>query len=88
MWFGQKEDGITGFFESEKAVEIVDDDQGMECRKFKENRIIFVSVINCCNGTLPLVSFSLKLLNDVRLYYPKLLIELLGLDLPFSFGSY
>lgn len=75
MWFGQKEDGITGFFESEKADEIVDDDQGMECRKFKENRLIFVSVINCCNGTLPLVSFSLKLLNDVRLYYPKLLIE-------------
>ena len=36
MWFGQKEDGITGFFESEKADEIVDDDQGMECRKFKD----------------------------------------------------
>ena len=67
MWFGQKEDGITGCFESEKAVEIVDDDQGMEYRKFKENRIIFVSIINCCYGTLLLVSFSLKLLNDVRL---------------------
>ena len=69
MWFGQKEDGITGCFESEKAVEIVDDDQGMEYRKFKENRIIFVSIINCCSGTLLLVSFSLKLLNDVRLSY-------------------
>lgn len=76
MWFGQKEDGKTGFFDSEKAVEIVDDDQGMECRKFKENRTIFVSIINCCNGTLQLVSsFSLNLLNDVSMHSPKLLIE-------------
>ena len=29
MWFGQKEDGTTGFFEREKAVKIDDDDQGM-----------------------------------------------------------
>lgn len=75
MWFGQKEDGKTGFFDSEKAVEIVDDNQGMECRKFRENRTIFVSIINCCIGTLQLVSFSLNLLNDVRMHYPKLLIE-------------
>ena len=28
MWFGQKENGAAGFFESKKAVKIDDDDQG------------------------------------------------------------
>lgn len=28
MWFGQKEDGMTGCFEREKAVKIDDDDRG------------------------------------------------------------
>ena len=28
MWFGQKENGITGFFEHEKAIKTDDDDQG------------------------------------------------------------
>lgn len=70
MWFGQKENGQTGFFESDKAFEIVDDDQGMEFRKFKEKRTVIVSIINCCNGTLLLVSFSLNLLNGDRLFYP------------------
>lgn len=28
MWFGQKEDGKTGFFDSEKAIKTDDDDQG------------------------------------------------------------
>ena len=28
MWFGQKEDGRTGCFESEKTVKIKDDDKG------------------------------------------------------------
>ena len=28
MWFGQKENGITGFFEHEKTIKTDDDDQG------------------------------------------------------------
>ena len=28
MWFGQKEDGMTGCFESENTVKIDDDDKG------------------------------------------------------------
>ena len=27
MWFGQKENGAAGFFESEKAIKIDDDDE-------------------------------------------------------------
>lgn len=29
MWFGQKEKGTAGFFESEKVIRADDDDQGM-----------------------------------------------------------
>lgn len=28
MWFGQKEDGMTGCFEREKTIKIDDDDRG------------------------------------------------------------
>ena len=28
MWFGQKEDGMTGCFEREKTIKVDDDDRG------------------------------------------------------------
>ena len=43
MWFGQKESGITGFFESGKAVKIDDDDQGRWSNR-KQNDCLFLTV--------------------------------------------
>ena len=53
MWFGQKENGITGFFESEKAVKIDDDDDQGRWFNRKQSHCLFTDspcrVFNKCS---------------------------------------